>query len=201
MDNLEIYNKGRIVPAEAQKEIAAGKLKGFTDVNPMFRIQKMTELFGACGIGWYYEIIDKWVSEGEGIEKICSVQINLYVKQDGEWSKPIAGVGGSKFVTATKNGADTSDECFKMALTDAISVATKSLGIAADIYWQKGANYGTKYDLPDAGKQKGLDEVLKQVKDVKDVEALKALWDKFRPDFGGDPKFINAVNERKAQLK
>ena len=30
-----------------------------------------------------------------------------------------------------------SDECFKMALTDAISVAAKAIGVAADVYWQK----------------------------------------------------------------
>ena len=41
-----------------------------------------------------------------------------------------------------KNGLYTSDECFKMALTDAISVACKALGFGADIYW---ANGRTKY--------------------------------------------------------
>jgi len=36
-----------------------------------------------------------------------------------------------------------SDECFKMALTDAISVAAKALGIGADVYFEKDK---TKYD-------------------------------------------------------
>lgn len=506
MDNLEIYNKGRIVPTEAQKEIQAGKLKGFTDVNPMYRIQRMTEIFGPCGIGWYYVVTDKWITEGEGIERVCNVQISLFIKVGNEWSMPIVGVGGSRFTTATKNGADTSDECvdgdcevltkkgwvkfkdyngidevaqfdkntsaitfvkpvnfitkwsldtykkgdiimtgghrnlvekpsgkrdtvlaeelanykgrgfrdicagfygkrvsltplqrvgimiccdgtlfqelkdgsivwqisvskerkierikqllndagieiskhftgkrdnekwddyttfrfklddgvnykkyseflpfanyeglleeaifwdgnftgltdtnvqsffstdydnirylqtllalsgeettiygkrrenvahkvcytlykhkqrirmrpicrygegcqvycievpstyfllrkgdfihitgncYKMALTDAISVATKSLGIAADIYWQQGANYGTKYDLPDAGKQKDLDDVLKEIKGAKDVEALKALVNTFRATFGKDTRFVAAVNERNTEL-
>ena len=41
------------------------------------------------------------------------------------------------FVEIQKNGAHVSDECYKMATTDAISVACKQLGIGADIYWDK----------------------------------------------------------------
>lgn len=40
MENLEIYNRCREVPKEAQKAIAAGRLKGKTDINPMWRIKK-----------------------------------------------------------------------------------------------------------------------------------------------------------------
>lgn len=49
------------------------------------------------------------------------------------------------FVAKERNGLYTSDECFKMALTDAISVAAKALGIGADVYWQADA---TKYTPP-----------------------------------------------------
>ncbi len=42
-----------------------------------------------------------------------------------------------------RNGAHTSDECYKMAYTDAISVCCKQLGFGADVYWQKDR---TKYD-------------------------------------------------------
>ena len=44
-----------------------------------------------------------------------------------------------------RNGLYTSDECYKMALTDAISVAAKAIGMGADVYWEKGR---TKYDTP-----------------------------------------------------
>lgn len=50
MTNLEIYEKSRTVPKEAKKSIAGGKLKGKTDINPMWRIKKLTELFGPCGV-------------------------------------------------------------------------------------------------------------------------------------------------------
>lgn len=144
MDNMQIYNAVRIVPKEAKKPISAGRLKGMTDINPMWRIKALTEQFGACGIGWYYDVIDKQNHVmNNGAEVVTTVDINLYVKVDGEWSKPIFGTGGSKMQSREKNGIYVNDEAFKMALTDAISVAGKALGMGADVYWDKDT---TKYN-------------------------------------------------------
>ena len=135
MENLEIYNKLKEVPEEAQKKRTGGRLNGMTDIKPMWRIEKLTEVFGICGIGWKTKIKNKEILEGANGEKIAIVDIDLYLKIDGEWSDAIEGTGGSSFVTNETKGLYTSDECFKMAYTDAISVACKSLGMGADIYW------------------------------------------------------------------
>lgn len=137
MENMEIYNRFAKVPENAQKTIQAGRIKGMTDINPMWRIKCLTEQFGACGIGWYYTVKDKWL-ETVGNEIVAFVDIELYIKVGGEWSKPILGNGGSKLATQEKSGVYVSDECYKMATTDAISVACKQLGIGADVYWQGG---------------------------------------------------------------
>lgn len=136
MNNLELYEKIRQVPVEAKKTINAGRLKGMTDINPMWRIKALTEQFGVCGIGWYYECTKQWIEEVDN-ERVACVNINLYIKVNGEWSKPIFGTGGSKLSTVERSGVYVSDECYKMATTDAISVACKSLGMGADVYWDK----------------------------------------------------------------
>lgn len=146
MDNLDLYNKVRKVPIEAKKAIQGGRLKGMTDINPMWRIKVLTEQFGPVGKGWYYEILDERIEDGANNEKVSFVRINLYVKYGDEWSKAIQGTGGSSFIAKERNGLYTSDECFKMALTDAISVACKSLGIGADVYFEKDR---TKYNTTD----------------------------------------------------
>ncbi len=146
MNNLDIYNRVRVVPKEAQKTIAAGRIKGMTDINPMWRIQVLTEQFGVCGIGWKYVITDKRIIEGANGEQCAFVDIDLFVKVDGEWSEAIQGTGGSSFIASERNGLYTSDECFKMALTDALSVSCKALGIGADVYWAGGR---TKYTAND----------------------------------------------------
>ncbi len=144
MDNLQIYNAVREVPKTAMKPIGGGRLKGMTDISPMWRIKCLTEQFGPVGIGWYYDIVEKWLEPGAGGEVAAFVRILLYIKYDGEWSKPIEGIGGSSFIASEKSVLRTSDECYKMALTDAISVACKALGMGADVYWQ-GDN--TKYSV------------------------------------------------------
>lgn len=157
--NLDIYEKLRAVPNEAKKAIGGGRLKGMTDINPMWRIKSLTEQFGPCGIGWYYEIKDRWLETCMAKDEItANVNINLYVKVDGEWSKPIPGIGGSMLVASERNGLYVNDECYKMALTDALSVACKALGMGADVYWQsdntkyndsKRDNYTSKLSIDD----------------------------------------------------
>ena len=146
MENMELYERFRSVPDEAKKPINGGRLMGKTDINPMWRIKALTEAFGPCGIGWYYKPVNKWM-ERQGEEVAAFVDIELYVKYEDEWSKPIPGTGGSMFVAEEKNGIYVSDECYKMATTDAISVACKQLGFGADVYWSSDRS---KYDSPGA---------------------------------------------------
>ena len=156
MENMIIFNAVRSVPENAKKAIKGGRLQGMTDINPVWRIETLTKQFGACGIGWYYEITDKRMTETSTGEVAAFVDISLYVKVDGEWSKSIQGTGGSKFIANEKSGPFVSDECYKMALTDAISVACKMLGIGADVYWEGGrdSKYGsTADDKPQAPPQ------------------------------------------------
>lgn len=152
-ENMDLYNQFRTVPNDAQKEIGAGRLKGMTDINPMWRIQKLTEVFGPCGIGWWYKITKQWleVSNTDEISAFCN--ISLYYMWNDKVSEAVEGTGGASFVANEKTGLHQSDECYKMALTDAISVAAKSLGVGADIYWGK---ISTKYSK--AEPKKSYDE-------------------------------------------
>lgn len=145
-DKMKYYEQGRSVPGEAKKIIGAGKLKGFTDINPMWRIKVLTEMFGPCGIGWYTELKRIWTEEGKDGRVAMFCEIHLYIKVDGEWSRPIEGIGGSMLQNQFKGSAELSDEAAKMAYTDAISVACKALGIAADVYFEKDR---TKYNATD----------------------------------------------------
>lgn len=134
MEKMDIYNRVRSVPDEAKKAISAGRLKGMTDINPVWRIKKLTEEFGPCGIGWWTKVTDRW-TETVGDETCAFVDLELYIKVGDEWSKPITGSGGSKLATKERSGVYVSDECYKMAETDALSVACKKLGIGADVYF------------------------------------------------------------------
>lgn len=194
--SLELWDKVREVPETAKKPISGGRLNGKTDINPVWRIKTLTEQFGACGIGWYYEITDKRLESGSASQIAAFVDINLFINDPSTgWSKPIPGTGGSMFIENEKSGPHTSDECFKMALTDALSVACKALGIGADVYWQKDANkYDKSQETPPAAPQAKAEpkpgtltqDQLKQFQQLCPDDAAKARLKKAVTDIGYD---------------
>ena len=135
-------------PEEALNTISFGKLKGKSDINPQWRIEALTEVFGLCGVGWYYEILAvDYQDVVETGERMVYITIGIHVKQeDGTWSAPVIGIGGDFTIVRDKNGIHGNDEAFQMALTDALGKAAKCLGIANDIYRGK---YDSKYGWRD----------------------------------------------------
>lgn len=152
MGNLDYYNKLKVVPQQALRQIQSGRLRGKSDINPMWRVKAMTEQFGVCGIGWKYVITKQWTETfGSEVKAYCN--IDLFIKVNGEWSDAIQGTGGSSEVSMESKGAYVSDECYKMALTDALSVAMKALGVAADVYFEAGKDIidiDSKYGAQDS---------------------------------------------------
>lgn len=212
MENLKFYDLLRTTPKEAMKSIAAGRLKGMTNINPMWRIKIMTEVFGMCGIGWKYEVAKQWLETyGKEIKAFCN--INLYVRdpETKEWSDAIPGTGGSSFVAVESRGEYVSDECFKMALTDALSVAMKALGVAADIYFKEGWNLETKYDNTSAqasqtktGDGETLSDVFNgfakpEIEQARTKEDLARIYNSY-PQLQRHADFVNALTSKRKSL-
>lgn len=172
MDNMEVYNAYKSVPQNALKAFDNGKFKG-TDINTMWRIKCLTEKFGMCGIGWYFVPKRLWVETTINEEQFAFAEIELFVKVDGEWSKPISGNGGNKLTRKTKSGdISTSDEAFKMAVTDALGVACRNLGFGADVYWE---NDRTKYNEDD-DKDRNRDNKAQRTATAQQVAFLANLY-------------------------
>lgn len=156
--NLKFWEQLRTPPNDPTvlKKITGGRLSGKTDINPQWRLEKMTEVFGPVGVGWTYRIVRTWTEQGRlgpGIpaqeipaehEVVACAEIALkyrYKPTTGQgdahgmcWSEEIPGIGGHQLVVRESTGFHTNDECYKMAVTDALSVAMKQLGMAADVY-------------------------------------------------------------------
>jgi hypothetical protein len=177
--NLETWNQFNRPPREALKTIKGGRLAGMSDINPQWRLKAMTEAFGPCGKGWWYTIDKLWTEPGPEGQTMAFAQILLTV--DGHLAA-IPGIGGSAMVAQEKGGLRANDECYKMAVTDALSVAMKALGVAADVYM--GLWDGTKYSEAPTAPHSGSSDVLEhleadQLTVVKDTaEEVKALMSK-----------------------
>ena len=144
-DNLHIYRQVSSVPEDAQKPFESSWGKKLTEINGMWRIQKLTELFGPCGEGWFTEVTRQERVDFPNGEICVFTDINLYLKdtKTGRWSKPIRGTGGNRLLLKNADGLFIDDEAYKKAYTDALGIACKALGFGADIYW--GRN-DSKYD-------------------------------------------------------
>lgn len=144
--NMRFYGQVQDTPQEARKEIGAGRLKGYTDINPMWRIKRLTEVFGPAGFGWWTQNENFTFEECKTGETavFCTLELIVVDPETKEASHPITGVGGNKFVANEKNGPYCNDEAMKMAYTDALSIACKALGFSHDIYFSKDR---TKYSL------------------------------------------------------
>ena len=136
VETMQIYERLRTPPKEALRKIGAGRLRGFTDINPMWRIKAMTEAFGPCGIGWGTTDETFWLESGaDEVTVQCSLRLWYRDPKTGDKSAPLFGVGGSKLVVIEKGGPRLDDEAYKKARTDAIGVAMKDLGMSADVYF------------------------------------------------------------------
>lgn len=156
-------------PQEALNTIQYGKLKGKSDINPQWRIEALTEVFGLCGVGWYYEILAVDYQEVAATgERMVYITIAIHVKQeDGTWSAPVIGIGGDFVIIKDKNGIHGNDEAFQMALTDALGKAAKCVGIANDIYRGK---YDSKYGWRDEREKQRQQAMEKNQKRLDEME-------------------------------
>lgn len=181
-NNLDFWDKLSTPPKQALSKIKAGRIKGMTDIKPIWRIKAMTELFGPCGIGWKYEVVKRWTEPVSDGQIIAFVDVAVYIYQKPAtsspnslamlpWSEPIPGNGGSMLIAKESRGLYSSTEAFKMATTDALSSAFKMIGVAADVYF--GGHDESKYSQPTGPKAKALmtkkqsDELIKYCTDEK----------------------------------
>lgn len=224
--NLRFYTEGCEVPGDALKTIRAGRLKGMSDVNPMWRMKRMTEIFGPVGFGWKYEILKQW-TETYGNEVKCFCNVLLYVRdpETKEWSAPIPGNGGSAIVSQERNGPYVNDESYKMALTDALSIAMKPLGIGGNVWYgpKASGHYESKYEADTRDdkegraqmsdedfKRKQLEQAINEINATRTEADLQDCWFKWKQI---DPSItqngtdlykaacdkINAINNRPSQ--
>lgn len=100
-----------------------------TDINPMWRIRRMTEQFGPIGVGWGYEVKRTW-REDFGSTPYVFAEIQMwYYQNEAEENPAYTGVqiGGT-------DASRTADEAYKMAITDGLGKCMAQLGLGADVY-------------------------------------------------------------------
>jgi len=142
MSKTAIWDDLKRVPPEQLKGFKRGGGFSGTAIKPMWTIHRMTEVFGACGVGWGMDKPEFQVVTASNETLVyCTVGVWFNVKD--KVSAVVYGVGGDKVVAMRSSGAFTDDEAFKKAYTDALTNALKHIGAGADVHM--GLWDGNKY--------------------------------------------------------
>lgn len=156
MENMEHYNLLKVVPDHAKSTIKGGNLSGYTNINPQWRIEAMTSVYGEYGTGWYLEQIDERTYPCPNGSVLLFLMVAVYVKTESGFSRAAIGWGGDFIIEKNKNGLVANDEAYKMCFTDAIGTALKLLGVGADVY--SGGKGESKYDKDNYSERRAMGE-------------------------------------------
>ena len=145
--NMDLWGKVFVTDKAHVTEIKGKSYKG-NSPRPYYLIQKATETFGPCGIGWGYRIVEQGTqdvryleplgSSGNSIERLMInhwVLVEFWYKLDGVKSEPIQQYGGTKLSYRTSTGKQEFDEdAQKKSVTDALIKCMSCIGFAGDIF-------------------------------------------------------------------
>lgn len=145
--NMDLWGRVFVTDKAHVTEIKGKSYKG-NSPRPYYLIQKATETFGPCGIGWGYRIVEQGTQEvryleplgssGNSIERLMInhwVLVEFWYKLDGVKSEPIQQYGGTKLSYRTSTGKQEFDEdAQKKSVTDALIKCMSCIGFAGDIF-------------------------------------------------------------------
>lgn len=145
--NMDLWAKVFVTDKAHVTEIKGKSYKG-NSPRPYYLIQKATEVFGPCGIGWGYRIVEQGTQEvryleplgntGNTIERLMInhwVLVEFWYKLNGVKSEPIQQYGGTKLTYRNSSGKQEFDEdAQKKSVTDALIKCMSCIGFAGDIF-------------------------------------------------------------------
>lgn len=148
MSNTRIWDQVDVTDPSATKNFTGmGGFKG-TAIKPTYLMRKATEVFGPCGEGWGWTVLEDRFDEGGPLQaptkewpeaprinaKLHTLKIELwYQGKDGQ-KCTIQHYGHTPFVLLQGGKIVTDWEAAKKSLTDAIGKCLQPLGFAADIH-------------------------------------------------------------------
>lgn len=193
-NNLSLWNKLKRTDPKSTKPFMRSGFKG-TQIDPTWRYQMLTEVFGPCGTGWGYDIVDTQVHDG-----LVFVGARLwYMDEAGTRRESGVQYGGDVLFKHRKEGPPApNDEAFKMAVTDAVGKAALLLGLAADVYMgqfddskyraESDAVYRAKETEPTEGQKATAKAVKLGIDDADTPDALNNFWREHKEHIDALPK-------------
>jgi len=132
MSNMKLWNSVRVTDPSAVKKITGKQYQG-NSPKPYWIIQRATETFGPCGIGWGVEVVNERF-ERFGDEALHVALVRVWFEQDGKRGV-IEQMGQTKAAYTSAAGKHIVDEdAPKKSVTDGMVKCLSMIGFAGDIF-------------------------------------------------------------------
>ena len=189
--NTALWDAVEKTPPSKTKAITGKPYKG-TSPQPYYLIRRATEVFGPCGIGWGFTIIDERLEDGSPNVRIHIARVRVWYEWNGKRGE-VEHVGQTVFCGSNKNGPFTDEDAPKKSVTDALVKALSLIGFAGDIF--SGRYDDSKYVnslVDDAVKQSPPDNgplsvALSRIRVAHSRDDLKAIKNELAPITHGWP--------------
>ena len=132
MDNMKLWQTVCVTDPAAVKPITGKQYKG-NSPKPYWIIQRATEVFGPCGLGWGVQILSERF-ERFGDEALHIAHVKVWYMQDGKRGE-IEQMGQTRAAYISAAGKHIVDEdAPKKSATDGMVKCLSMLGFAGDIF-------------------------------------------------------------------
>lgn len=132
MDNMKLWQSVCVTDPKAVKPITGKQYKG-NSPKPYWVIQRATEVFGPCGLGWGVQILSERF-ERFGDEALHIAHVMVWYMQDGKRCE-IEQMGQTRAAYNSAAGKYIVDEdAPKKSATDGMVKCLSMLGFAGDIF-------------------------------------------------------------------
>jgi hypothetical protein len=132
-DNLKLWNEAFVTDPAAVKAITGKQYKG-NSPKPYWLIQRATEIFGACGIGWGVEVVNERFERFSDTESLHIALVRVWYVWDGKKGvvEQMGQTRSSYMSNASKFIVD--EDAPKKSVTDGMTKCLSMLGFAGDIF-------------------------------------------------------------------
>lgn len=134
-NNLELWQSVEKTDPKAVKKIT-GKPYDGSSPSPHWLVKRATEVFGPCGIGWGFTVVDERIEIGsEPCDRQSIARVRVWYTWKGQRGE-VEHVGGTPFSGRRKTGDKlfSDEDAPKKSVTDALTKALSMIGFAGDIF-------------------------------------------------------------------
>jgi hypothetical protein len=132
-DNKALWNRVSKTDPKQVKPITGKQYSG-NSPKPYYIVERLTEEFGPCGIGWGFTILNERMERLTDDDVLHVAVVRLWYEQGGKRGE-LEQIGQTKAVYKTSKGSMLVDEdAPKKSVTDALVKCASYLGFAGDIF-------------------------------------------------------------------